>query len=134
MSKCPTCGNKIVEIRRHELDDEALAPAHADDQLELLITAELPGVEEKDVEVKVSGSNTLTIKGQKKVERESDGDDGIRSFRRSIRLPFEVKQEKIDASLEDGVLAIRVQKLRLVSAAARKVSQASPPGAEPAAH
>jgi HSP20 family protein len=89
---------------------EALAPAHADDQLELLITAELPGVDEKDVEVNVSGGNNLTIKGQKKVEREADDDDGVRSFCRSIRLPFEVKEEKIDATLDDGVLTVRVQK------------------------
>jgi HSP20 family molecular chaperone IbpA len=112
MPKCPTCGNEIVEIRGHGPDDwEALAPAHADDQLELLITAELPGVDEKDVEVKVSGGNTLTIRGQKKVDRESDGDDGVRSFCRSIRLPFEVREEKIDATLDDGVLTIRVRKL-----------------------
>jgi HSP20 family protein len=111
MPKCPTCGNENVQIRGHELNDlEALAPAHADDQLELLITAELPGVDEKDVEVNVSGGNTLTIKGQKKVEREADDDDGVRSFCRSIRLPFEVKEEKIDATLDDGVLNVRVQK------------------------
>jgi hypothetical protein len=49
MPKCPTCGSEIVEIRGHELDDwEALAPARADDQLELLITTELPGVEALD--------------------------------------------------------------------------------------
>jgi HSP20 family molecular chaperone IbpA len=112
MAKCPTCGNEIVEIRGHQLDNwEALAPAHADDQLELLITAELPGVDEKDLEIKVSGENTLTIRGQMKVEREEDGDDGLRSFCRSIRLPFEVKEERIDATLDDGVLSVRVRKL-----------------------
>jgi HSP20 family molecular chaperone IbpA len=119
MAKCPSCGNEIVEIRAHELDSEALASAHADDQLELLITAELPGVDEEDVQVKVSDGNTLTIRGQKKVESANDGDDGIRTFRRSIRLPFEVKEEKIDATLDDGVLTIRVQKL----AAPRKVKR-----------
>jgi HSP20 family protein len=112
MPKCPTCGNEIVEIRARGLDEsEALGPAYADDQLELLITAELPAVDEKEVEVRVSGGNTLTIKGQKKVESEGDGDDSFRSFCRSIRLPFEVKEEKVDATLDDGVLTIRVQKL-----------------------
>jgi HSP20 family molecular chaperone IbpA len=123
MPKCPTCGNENVQIRGHELNDlEALAPAHADDQLELLITAELPGVDEKDVEVNVSGGNTLTIKGQKKVEREADDDDGVRSFCRSIRLPFEVKEEKIDATLDDGVLTIRVQKQPVPRTAERAIA------------
>jgi HSP20 family molecular chaperone IbpA len=122
MPKCPTCGNEIVEIRAHELDDwEALAPARADDQLELVITTELPGVDEKDVEVKVTGGNTLTIRGQKKVEGEEGGDDGVRSFCRSIRLPFEVKEEKIDAALDDGVLTIRVRKLRVARKGERSI-------------
>jgi hypothetical protein len=103
MPKCASCGNEIVEIRGHELDDrEALAPAHADDQLELRITAELPGIDEKDVEVEVSGGNTLTIRGQKKGAPEEEGDDGVRPFRRSIRLPFEVKEEKIDATIDES--------------------------------
>jgi HSP20 family molecular chaperone IbpA len=120
MPKCPSCGNEIVDIRGHVLDSSEVEPAHADDQLELLITAELPGVDEKDVQVKVSDRNTLTIRGQKKVESAKEGDDGIRSFRRSIRLPFEVREEKIDATLNDGVLTIRVQK----PAKLRKVERA----------
>jgi HSP20 family molecular chaperone IbpA len=127
MPKCPTCGNKILEVRGHELDDlEALVPAHADDQLELLITAELPGVDEKDVEVRVSGGNTLTIKGEISGNHEENGSDGrskessVGSFSRSIKLPFEVKEEKIDATLDGGVLTIRVQKLP----EARKIERA----------
>ena len=118
MPKCPHCGSEILDARRSEpLDLEALTPARADDQLELLITAELPGVAEEDVEVRVSGGNTLTIRGQTRVEHEEKDGKGhtnercVGSFSRSIRLPFEVKEEKIHAALDDGVLTVRVQKL-----------------------
>jgi hypothetical protein len=78
-----------------------------DDVFELLITAQLPGVNEKDLDVTVSG-DTLTIKAEKKVEREGKGDDGryveSRSglFSRSIRLPFEVKDEEMDATFDEA--------------------------------
>lgn len=91
-------------------------PCRRDDFLELVVTAALPGVDEKDVKVTVAG-DILTIKGEKKAEREEQGDDGryterrIESVSRSVRLPFEAKDEKIDATFENGVLTIRVHKL-----------------------
>jgi HSP20 family molecular chaperone IbpA len=97
------------------VDLATLAPAHRDDVLELVITANMPGVDEKDVEVTLSG-DTLTIKGEKKVEHKEQGEDGryterrIGSFSRSIKLPLEVKDEEIDASFDGGVLTIRVHK------------------------
>jgi HSP20 family molecular chaperone IbpA len=97
------------------VDLATLAPGHRDDVLELVITADLPGVDEKDVEVTLSG-DTLTIKGEKKIEHEEKGDDGryterrVGSFSRSIRLPLEVEEEEIDANFDDGVLTIRVHK------------------------
>ena len=97
------------------VDLATLAPGHRDDVLELVITADLPGVDEKDVEVTLSG-DTLTIKGEKKIEHEEKGDDGryterrVGSFSRSIRLPLEVQEEEIDANFDDGVLTTRVHK------------------------
>ena len=96
-------------------DLKTLGPARADDVCELLITADLPGFEEKDVEVTVSG-DVLTIRGQKKVQHEEKGDDGhycerrVEHRSRSIRLPFEVTEEEIEADFEDGVLTICVHK------------------------
>src|SRR5919108_1599828 len=96
-------------------DLKTLGPARADDVCELLITADLPGFEEKDVEVTVSG-DVLTIRGQKKVQHGEKGDDGhycerrVEHRSRSIRLPFEVTEEEIEADFEDGVLTICVHK------------------------
>jgi HSP20 family protein len=98
------------------VDLATLAPASRDDVLELVITAELPGVDEKDVDVSVSG-DTLTIKCEKQVVHEERGDEGryterrSGSFSRSVRLPFEVKDEEVHANFDEGVLTIRLQKL-----------------------
>jgi len=82
---------------------------------ELVVTAEVPGVSEKEVEVTVSG-DVLTIRGEKKAEHEQKNDDctyierRYGSFVRSIRLPFEAKDEEIEAKYDKGVLTIRVPK------------------------
>ena len=98
------------------VDMGTLAPNRHDDFFDLLITAELPGVDGKDVEVTVSG-DTLTIWAEKKVEREETGDDGCYLERRSalisrsLRLPFEMKDEEMHGTFDKGVLTIRVRKV-----------------------
>jgi HSP20 family protein len=87
----------------------------ADTDKELVVTAELPGLDEKDFDVTLSG-DILNIKGEKKAEREEKNGDAyymerrFGSFSRSVRLPFEVKDEKVDAKYDKGVLTIRVPK------------------------
>jgi HSP20 family protein len=82
---------------------------------ELVITAELPGVTDKDVEVSLAG-DILTIKGEKKAEQEQKNGDTyyaerrFGSFSRSFRLPFRLADEKVDAKFKDGVLTIRLPK------------------------
>jgi HSP20 family protein len=87
----------------------------AENDKEIVVTAELPGLDDKDFEVTVSG-DLLILKGEKKSEHErSDGnahyvERRFGTFSRSVRLPFEVKDEKIDARYDKGVLTIRVPK------------------------
>ena len=79
------------------------------------ITAELPGLETKDVTLNVS-DNVLTIRGEKKNEREETEKDyhlverSFGSFSRSIELPSGVKSEDISAEIAKGVLKVTVQK------------------------
>lgn len=86
-----------------------------DTDKEMVVTAELPGVTEKDVEVNLVG-DILTIKGEKKAENEEKNGDGFYmerrfgSFVRSIRLPFEVKDEDVQAKFNNGVLTVRLSK------------------------
>ena len=79
------------------------------------ITAELPGLEKKDVELNVA-DNLLTIRGEKKNEREEKNKDyhlverSYGSFSRSVELPAGVKTEDITAKIANGVLTVTVQK------------------------
>jgi HSP20 family protein len=82
---------------------------------EYLVKVELPGVEKNDVQITLE-SNILTVKGEKKQEKEEKGENYHRmersygSFQRSFTLPTTVKSDKIDASFKDGVLSIRLPK------------------------
>ena len=93
---------------------------------EIVVTAELPGLDEKDFEVTVAG-DVLTIKGEKKAEHEEKNGDAyymerrFGSFSRSVRLPFEVKDEQVDATYDKGVLTIRLPKPEEVQKAARRI-------------
>jgi HSP20 family protein len=84
---------------------------------ELTITAELPGVDEKDVELTLA-EDLLTIRGEKKREHEQRNGDyhmverSYGSFARSPRLPFKVDQDKVDAKFEKGVLTIPAEAAR----------------------
>ncbi|MGE9008572.1 Hsp20/alpha crystallin family protein [Leptospira interrogans] len=79
------------------------------------ITAELPGLEKKDVELNVT-DNLLTIRGEKKNEREEKTKDyhlverSYGSFSRSVELPAGVKVDDITAEIANGVLKVTVQK------------------------
>lgn len=82
---------------------------------EIEITAELPGLEEKDVQINLAGK-LLTIRGEKKTEKE-EKDKNYRvvernfgSFERSIELPEGVKADDIKASIAKGVLTVKVPK------------------------
>jgi len=82
---------------------------------DLVVKAELAGLDEKDFEVTLAG-DVLSIKGEKKVENESrDGgsyyvERRFGSFSRSVRLPFEVPDQQVDAKYEKGLLTIRIPK------------------------
>lgn len=86
-----------------------------DGEKELTIAAELPGMEEKDVDLKISG-DLLTIEGEK--SEESEKEEGERTyserhygyFSRTVRLPFTVTDQKVDARFDKGVLTIKLEK------------------------
>jgi HSP20 family protein len=82
---------------------------------EIEITAELPGLEEKDVQVNLS-DNLLTIRGEKKAEKEQK-DKNYRlversygSFERTLELPEGINADAIKANISKGVLKVTVPK------------------------
>lgn len=82
---------------------------------EIEITVELPGLEEKDLQVNVA-DNILTITGEKKAEKEEKNKNyrlyerSYGSFSRSIELPAGIDADAIKASLSNGVLKVTVPK------------------------
>lgn len=82
---------------------------------EIEFTAELPGLEEKDVEVTLA-DNILTIRGEKKAEKEEKKKDyhlverSFGSFSRSFEVPAGVEPSAIKASIDKGVLTVKFPK------------------------
>lgn len=92
---------------------------------EYILTAELPGMELKDIEVDVD-KDTLTLKGEKKYEHEETKEGrwhlyerSYGTFERSFALPRAVEAEKVRAEFEDGVLTVHLPKRK--EAMGRKV-------------
>lgn len=79
------------------------------------VTAELPGLDQKDVEVKIV-DGALVIHGEKKLEREEKKEGAFfterryGAFKRSFRLPGNVDPEKVSASFDKGVLKVTLPK------------------------
>lgn len=82
---------------------------------DIVLKAELPGVDPKDVEVKVE-DNTLYLKGERKFEKEVKDESYHRiersygSFARSFSLPNSINAEKVKAEYKDGLLMLTLPK------------------------
>ena len=99
------------------LFDRGFAPAIdvSEDDEKIVVKADLPGLEEKDIDVSIV-DGVLTLKGEKKQEHEEKGRNWHRiersygSFARSIPLPASVNQDKVTAQYKNGVLEITAPK------------------------
>ncbi len=91
------------------------------------ITAELPGMDEKNIQVKVA-DGVLTIKGEKQEEKEEKNKDyylserSFGSFQRSFEVPNGVDTDKIDASFKNGVLTVTLPKSTEAQKAEKKIT------------
>lgn len=91
------------------------------------LTAELPGLDEKDIDIAVTG-RTLSLKGEKREERDVDEKDyhlserSYGAFRRTFTIPEGVDPDKIEASFKKGVLTISLPKSAEAKSKQRKIS------------
>ena len=91
------------------------------------ITVELPGMDEKDIEVTVA-NGVLTIKGEKKEEKEEKQKDyyvserHYGSFARSFRIPEDADANRIEARFEKGVLAVTLAKTPAAQQTQQKIA------------
>ena len=104
---------------------------HGDDK-QIVVTAELPGLDEKDVEVSLV-ENVLTISGEKKTEREEKDEKknwylserSYGSFQRSIPFAAEIDSAKVTAKFVKGVLTVTLPKAAPEAAKSTKIKIAS---------
>ncbi|WP_298267020.1 Hsp20/alpha crystallin family protein [Geobacter sp.] len=86
-----------------------------EDENFVVIKAELPGIDQKDIEVRIE-DNTLTLRGERKHEEEVRKENYHRieryygGFQRSFSLPHTIDQEKVKATCDKGVLTITLPK------------------------
>jgi HSP20 family protein len=98
--------------------------AETDEQIR--VTAELAGLDEKDVEITLH-DNVVTIKGEKKQQREQKNERRFLSersygaFSRSITLPDNVQQDNIEAAFRKGVLTVTLPKIAPEESKAKKI-------------
>jgi len=91
------------------------------------IAAELPGIEEKDIDLTYS-DGVLTVRGEKKAESETKERDYVvserryGSFARSMRLPDTIDAAKIKAKFDKGVLTVTLPKLAEAKAKKKKIA------------
>lgn len=85
---------------------------------EYVIKAELPEVEKKDVHISLE-NGMLTISGERRMEKESEGETQHRiesfygKFSRSFALPSDVDEKKISAESQNGVLKVHLPKTKM---------------------
>ena len=88
------------------------------------VSAELPGLDEKDIEVFVD-EDVLTIRGEKKAETEDKerrfSERTYGCFERRIPLPFAVEQDKVVASFNNGVLTVTLPKSEKAQEKAKRI-------------
>lgn len=86
-----------------------------EDDKNLYITAELPGIEKDDIKISLH-NDVLTISGEKKREEKKENENYYHlemcygAFNRSITLPVEVDSDRVEANFKNGVLKIQLAK------------------------
>jgi HSP20 family protein len=99
----------------------------AETETDIVVSADLPGLEEKDVEVSLGG-DLLTIKGERKTESEKRllnyriNERAFGSFSRSIALPSAIDADGVSASFKNGVLTITIPKTKEAAQEAKRVA------------
>jgi len=98
---------------------EIVAPAVDvyEEKDEIVVKAELPGMDKHEIQVNISDSE-LILKGEKKKEEKIEEENYYRcersygAFRRTVELPKDVQADKIKASFKNGILEVRLPKTK----------------------
>ena len=112
-------------LRSHGRGSFSPAVDVVEDKDAIVVRAELPGIKREEIDISID-SNVLTLRGERKLEREEEGkryhhvERAYGTFIRYFQLPTTVDSEKIEAKLADGVLTLNIPKKDVVKA--RKIN------------
>lgn len=103
--------------RQEGLDTTAFVPPVDiyEDEHSIVLKVEVPGIDQKDLDVRIE-NNTITIRGERKFEKETKEENYHRverrygSFQRSFGLPNTVNPEQVTANYENGILKVTLGK------------------------
>jgi HSP20 family protein len=98
-------------------EERTFAPAFdvSETEKELIVEAEISGMDKKDIKINLS-NGVLTIQGEKKHEKKEENENyhcverRYGTFSRTMRLPVEVDPEKVDATYKNGLLTVTLPK------------------------
>jgi HSP20 family protein len=94
---------------------------------QIVVSAELPGMTEKEVEL-ILGEDQLVLRGEKKEEKEEKTKGHYRmersygEFYRAVPMPCEIQKDKVEAIFKDGVITITLPKVKVTPPEAKKIT------------
>lgn len=119
----------MLDFPRHsEMEDLEPKIEVAENKSNVVVTAEIPGVAENDLDLQISADGYLTISGEKKQET-SNHDNGnyfseitYGMVRRTIPLPWDLDFDKADAEYNEGVLKVSIPKNQTAQEKVKKLN------------
>ena len=120
--------DNFFNVDRHIENDYHLNPKIdiIENEKSYIITADLPGINKKDIELYIS-NDIITISGERKSIDKNypyniHNKINYGSFSKSFYLPENTNTNKIDAKMKDGVLVVTMHKLKIISVDIKKIS------------
>ncbi|MGO8954401.1 MAG: Hsp20/alpha crystallin family protein [Rhodomicrobium sp.] len=118
----------LTNLRQAFPAAQGLTPAWdvKETEKELVVKADLPGIDEKDIQLTIH-DGVLSIRGEKKSERTDERENyhfmerSFGSFQRAIRLPETVDEDKVQANFDKGVLTVTLPKRPEMVKAEKKI-------------
>jgi HSP20 family protein len=120
----------FVDGTNSDFSDLAPKIQVTEDKDAVKVTAEIPGIDEKDIDLKVSSDGYLSISGEKKNATEENDKDNYFSeisygmFRRTIQLPWDLDYEATTAQYNNGLLMVSIPKSQTEKQKFKKISVA----------
>lgn len=120
--------NMIDFPHRHEFNSMEPKIEVSDNKNSVTVSAEMPGVNEKDIDLQISTDGYLTISGEKRHENKEESNGNYFSeiyygqVSRTIPLPWDLNFDKADAEFSDGILRVSIPKAQVEKQKVKKIS------------